>query len=220
MIGFISPERTISRVLPMARGSPATMPATMIMVMPLPMPRSVICSPSHMTNMVPVVMETVAMNRNWDPGFGTRLLPAFWMASAAPKPWNRGERHRAVARVLHQFAPAGLAVLADLVPRRIHHGGHLHDDRGRDVGHHVQGEDAESLQRTAREHVEHAEQRALLRRRRTCANFAASMPGTGNERADAIDHQRAQEKPQRLRISWKRVMSPKAVAALALEVAI
>ena len=86
MMGFISPFRTMSKVLPMARGSCATMPATMIMVMPLPMPRSVICSPSHMTNIVPVVMDTVAMNRNCGPGFGTRLLPAFWIARAAPNP--------------------------------------------------------------------------------------------------------------------------------------
>ena len=31
-----------------ARGSPTTMPAKMMSDMPLPMPRSVICSPSHM----------------------------------------------------------------------------------------------------------------------------------------------------------------------------
>ena len=61
----------------MARGSPAMMPATMIMVMPLPMPRSVICSPSHITNSVPVVIEIVATNRNCGPGFGTRLPPEF-----------------------------------------------------------------------------------------------------------------------------------------------
>ena len=72
----------------MARGSPATMPATMIIVMPLPMPRSVICSPSHITNMVPVVIEMVAMNRNCGPGFGTRLPPEFWIARAAPNPWK------------------------------------------------------------------------------------------------------------------------------------
>ena len=45
---------------PIADGSRATMPARMIMEMPLPMPRSVICSPSHIRNMVPVVMVTVA----------------------------------------------------------------------------------------------------------------------------------------------------------------
>ena len=33
----------------------ATMPAKMMSEMPLPMPRSVICSPSHMMKAVPVV---------------------------------------------------------------------------------------------------------------------------------------------------------------------
>src|SRR5947208_2933346 len=38
------------------------MPAKMIKLMPLPTPRSVICSPSHMMNVVPVASQT-AMNR-------------------------------------------------------------------------------------------------------------------------------------------------------------
>ena len=83
---------TISSVLPTARGSPATIPATMIIVMPLPTPRSVICSPSHITNMVPVAIETVATNKNWKPGFETRCPPEFWIARAAPKPW-KAARH-------------------------------------------------------------------------------------------------------------------------------
>ena len=39
----------------MARGKPTTMPTKMISDMPLPMPRSVICSPSHMMKAEPVV---------------------------------------------------------------------------------------------------------------------------------------------------------------------
>jgi hypothetical protein len=37
------------------------MPAKMIIDVPLPMPRSVICSPSHMMNAVPVVSESTVM---------------------------------------------------------------------------------------------------------------------------------------------------------------
>ena len=37
------------------------MPAKMISEMPLPMPRSVICSPSHMMNAVPVVSVITVM---------------------------------------------------------------------------------------------------------------------------------------------------------------
>ena len=39
-----------------ARGSRATMPMVMTSDTPLPTPRSLICSPSHISNMVPVVM--------------------------------------------------------------------------------------------------------------------------------------------------------------------
>ena len=38
------------------RGSRATMPMVMTSDTPLPMPRSVICSPSHISSIVPVVM--------------------------------------------------------------------------------------------------------------------------------------------------------------------
>ena len=41
------------------------------MEIPLPMPRSVICSPSHIRNKVPVTSVTVATNRNWNPGLIT-----------------------------------------------------------------------------------------------------------------------------------------------------
>ena len=46
-------------------GSSATMPEKMISEMPLPMPREVICSPSHIRNMVPPVsVITVEMRKN------------------------------------------------------------------------------------------------------------------------------------------------------------
>ena len=48
----------------MAAGRPATMPAKMIREIPLPMPRSVICSPSHIRNMVPVTSDTAAVKTN------------------------------------------------------------------------------------------------------------------------------------------------------------
>ncbi len=39
------------------------MPAKMISEMPLPMPRSVICSPSHMMNAVPVVSVRIMVRK-------------------------------------------------------------------------------------------------------------------------------------------------------------
>ncbi len=58
-----------------APGTSATIPAKMISEMPLPMPREVICSPSHIRNMVPPVsVITVEMRKN-QPGSAT-MLPA------------------------------------------------------------------------------------------------------------------------------------------------
>ena len=41
-------------------------------LIPLPMPRSVICSPSHMTKIAPVVSVTTMMSRDAKPGLGDR----------------------------------------------------------------------------------------------------------------------------------------------------
>ena len=47
------------------------MPAKMISDMPLPIPRSVICSPSHITKMLPVVIVSIVMSRKPSPGLAT-----------------------------------------------------------------------------------------------------------------------------------------------------
>ena len=57
------------------------MPVKMISDMPLPMPRSVICSPSHMMNAVPVVSVRIVIRMKPKPGLIT--IPALH-ASAAP----------------------------------------------------------------------------------------------------------------------------------------
>ncbi len=71
-MALISPFRTSSAVPAIAEGKPATIPARMIMEMPLPMPRSVICSPSHIRNTVPVTSVMQAVIRNAVPGLTTR----------------------------------------------------------------------------------------------------------------------------------------------------
>ena len=47
------------------------MPVKMISDMPLPMPRSLICSPSHMMNAVPVVSEMMVSSTKPKPGLMT-----------------------------------------------------------------------------------------------------------------------------------------------------
>ena len=56
-------------------GSSTTMPAKISSDMPLPMPRSVICSPSHMMNIVPVVSVSTHISRKPQPGLKTSGSP-------------------------------------------------------------------------------------------------------------------------------------------------
>ena len=55
------------------------MPAKMISEMPLPMPRSVIRSPSHMMKAVPAVSVITVMKVNHTPSLGTTIeaMPRF-----------------------------------------------------------------------------------------------------------------------------------------------
>ena len=69
---LMAPVRTNSSNPPMELGKPAAMPAKMMMEMPLPKPRSVICSPNHIKNMVPAVRETMAVMRKPKPGVITK----------------------------------------------------------------------------------------------------------------------------------------------------
>ncbi len=70
-----------------AAGRRATMPAKMSRLMPLPTPRLVICSPSHIRNMVPPVRVAMVDTTKNGPGFNTRP----WLAcrpSAIADDWN------------------------------------------------------------------------------------------------------------------------------------
>src|SRR5208337_31003 len=59
----------------MARGKPTTMPTKMISDIPLPMPRSLICSPSHMMNAEPVVSVRIVISVKPTPGWYTNDWP-------------------------------------------------------------------------------------------------------------------------------------------------
>ena len=64
----MSPARALENMRTAASGMSVTIPAKIISEMPLPIPRSVICSPSHMMNAVPVVRVRIVMNRKNQPG--------------------------------------------------------------------------------------------------------------------------------------------------------
>ena len=65
------PVRPSSSVPASAPGRPATMPEKMISEMPLPTPRAVICSPSHIRKMVPPTSVTTVVDRKNMPGSRT-----------------------------------------------------------------------------------------------------------------------------------------------------
>ena len=66
------------------------MHAKMISEIPFPMPRSVICSPSHMMNAVPVVSVSMHISLKDQPGFTTAFSPnwPFSSATAIRKLWS------------------------------------------------------------------------------------------------------------------------------------
>ena len=71
--GDSAPVRPSSSSEASALGSPATMPAMMIRLMPLPTPRAVICSPSHIRNIVPPTSVITQVRRKNHPGSITAL---------------------------------------------------------------------------------------------------------------------------------------------------
>ena len=82
----IEPSLTSCAVPPSADGSPDTILTKMMIEMPLPIPRSEICSPSHIRNMVPVTSDTVAVNTKPGPGLIAMLLDC--RAMDAPIAWK------------------------------------------------------------------------------------------------------------------------------------
>ena len=86
-----APVRPSSSVATSAEGRLATMPAKMIRLMPLPMPRAVICSPSHIRNMVPPTRVTTQENRKNIPGSctaGPKLPRMLSSPTAMAQAWN------------------------------------------------------------------------------------------------------------------------------------
>ena len=69
------PCRDSSSVPVIALGSSATMPAMMMSDVPLPTPRAVICSPSHIRNMVPPTSVATVVRRKNRPGSSTTAGP-------------------------------------------------------------------------------------------------------------------------------------------------
>ncbi len=183
----------------MASGMRATMPAKMMREMPLPMPRSVICSPIHMMKAVPAERVMTVMMRKDQPGVVTTRqaggIAERLEVGGDADALDGGQDHRAVAGVLGDALAPDLALLLHLLQRRDHDGEELQDDGGRDVGHDAQREDGQLLEGSAGEQVEEAEQAAL--RGHHLAHGDAVDAGRADEDAEAVDrqHPHGEEEP-------------------------
>ncbi len=78
----ITPVVNASTVRAMAPGKPSMIEKKISSDAPLPMPRSVICSPSHITKIAPVVRTSDVESRNVTPGFWTAPQVGFWRNTA------------------------------------------------------------------------------------------------------------------------------------------
>jgi hypothetical protein len=107
------------------------------------------------------------------------------------------EEDGTVAGVLRDLALPRLPLLLELLELRRYRGHQLHDDRGRDVRHDSQGENREARKRSAREHVEQAEDAALLGLEQLGEPDRVDSRN-GNVRADAEDDERQQQEDQPL----------------------
>ena len=63
-----APVLPSSKVVAIAAGSSATIPAIIIKEIPFPTPRAVICSPNHMRKMVPPTRVITVIKRKVRPG--------------------------------------------------------------------------------------------------------------------------------------------------------
>ncbi len=121
-------------------------------LMPLPMPYSSICSPSHIRKTVPAVMVSTAVNCQLSGSEPSTRNCRVNQVVVYQKPHvepalTQAQDDRRVAGVFVDFLPAALAFLLQLFQRRIDAAEQLEDDRGRDVGHDAQAEDRGLVER-------------------------------------------------------------------------
>ena len=145
--------------------------------------------------MPPTSVMTVVMRKN-QPGSTHDVARAFQPDGDAVG-LQRGEQHRAVARILVDLPAPLLAFLLQLLEMRRDRGQQLHDDRRRDVRHDVEREDRHAPDGAAREHVEHAENAGLLLPEGVGERLRVDA-GDRDIGAEPVDDQRAEREPDAL----------------------
>ena len=172
----------------------------MISDMPLPMPRSVICSPSHMMNAVPVVSVSIVIRMNPMPGLMTNSGLALKRDGDARR-LNRGQHDRQISRVGRDLAAPEFAFLGKLFQVRPHHRQQLQDDRRRDVRHDAQREDRSAGGSFLRKTDRGSRRRSLSSASKNCSQRLGIDAGRRDVRADAVNRQQPSMKRMRFRRS-------------------
>ena len=115
-----APVRPNSSVLAIAWGRLATMPAKMISEVPLPTPRAVICSPSHIRNMVPPtsVITVVKRKKSRDRSPLATMPGHAFETDRDAIGLDGGDKHGQVAGVLIDLLAARLTLLLEGFKRR------------------------------------------------------------------------------------------------------
>ena len=190
----------MSRNATTACGSRARMPMVITRETPLPMPRSVICSPSHISNIVPVVSTMVVWKRYHqiqESGYITsRPIPSPKICSGLlpshghEQTLAQAQQHREIPAVLNDLGPAAFFT-SQLAQLRDDRSQQLDNDCGADVGHDAQSADRAVFQRAAREQAVHAKQRRArgLVGGKILGQNLTIQPGNPNHRHQAANGQ-------------------------------
>ena len=139
-----------------ALGKRTTMPAKMISDIPLPIPRSVICSPSHMMNAVPAVSVIIVIRMKPIPGLSDDSGRALKRKRHRCR-LNSSQHDRQISRIGRDLAAAEFAFLRQLFQVGPDDRQQLQDDRRRDVRHDAQRKDGQAAEAASGKQVQKTE---------------------------------------------------------------
>ena len=159
-----------------ADGARLTMPAKMMKLMPLPMPFSVISSPSHIRTIAPAISvndldQVVEVGEVEPAGHDAARVEQREEAVGL----QQGHRDGQVAGVLVELLAPELTLAAERLERRDHALHQLHDDRGVDVRVHGQRRRPRSVDSPPPENRSSIPNSGFLSK--NCASWVLSMPG-------------------------------------------
>jgi hypothetical protein len=141
------------------------MPAMMMSETPFPIPRLVICSPSHGAADQRYHCGNAEQHaRLHDCGHTLAGTPAF-QPDSNEVALDRRQQHRAITGILVELLTAALPLLLDRRQGRRERGSELDDNRRGNVRHHPERDQAHPVQRTAGERVEKIEHAAARGRK-------------------------------------------------------